>query len=149
MPLFLLTEKNTLSKYYEIKVTCATKITSRNQSYHFSIWSLTFVFRSMHSSGLFLKQTHDLIFNILSLDNIFYFPKVNFLRFFRILISVEPKVSLSLKLLFVFLRPIYSDVFLLLFVSFVPPQDHIFFIWNKSVYICTHTYNLLYAFPHL
>lgn len=82
----------------------------------------------MHSSGLFLKQTHDLIFNILSLDNIFYFPKVNFLRFFRILISVEPKVSLSLKLLFVFLRPIYSDVFLLLFVSFVPPQDHIFFI---------------------
>ena len=59
-------------KYYKIKVTCATKITSRNQNYIFSTWKLTFVLKSNAYSLVLFKQIYHLIFNILSLRNIFY-----------------------------------------------------------------------------
>lgn len=87
--------KKKKSQYDKIKGTCTTKITSRNRNHHFSIWSFTSVFKS---NAYFLppfKTICHLIFNILSLSNIFYFPKADFLRLFRTLIFLKPKISWS------------------------------------------------------
>ena len=64
----------------------------------FSFGVLVWYLEQMNSPHSFKKKTYHLIFNILSLSNILYFPKVDFLRFSRTLISVEPKISQNLKL---------------------------------------------------
>lgn len=142
---FLLTKKKKKSKYDKIKETC-TKITNRNRNHHFSIWSFTPVSKSNIYFLLPFKTIHHLIFNILSLSNIFYFPKTGFLRLFRTLIIFETYNFIEfIAIKFVFLWSIHFDFFLFVFFSFVSPQDHISLnLTQVSLYLHTQSYMHFY-----